>query len=65
MELPIKPGGVFYRKEEGDNEFSRCVFSMEEMVGDRGPMLEFLTKKYFNEGRLFVVRNRPWQSITK
>lgn len=66
LQLPIKPGAVFYRKEEGENEYSRCVFFREELQDPAiAVALERMTKIFLNEGRLFISRNRPWQSITR
>lgn len=67
--LPVKdwkPGGIFYRKESED-DYAMCVApTVEEMekmsIWEQCEYRE-MTKKFLAEGRLFVNRNRPFESF--
>lgn len=65
LDEPIRPGGIFYRLND-DKSYSLCSVQVDELRDpERGPLLEKIFRELHEQGKLFIVRNRPWKHVTK
>lgn len=61
----FKIGGHFYLKV-GEKDYARCVINEEDLKDPtRAYYLREMTRKYHNEGRLFLNRNSAWYPMEK
>ena len=61
----IKPGAVFYLKNE-DGTFSHCVIDNDEIKDAmRKEILRYETEKFIKLKVLFTRINRPWKSFNE
>lgn len=65
LDEPIRPGGILYRLNDDGSYSTCCVYADELRDPERGPLLEKIFRELHEQGKLFIVRNRPWKHVTK